>query len=192
MSHHGFMAERTWKLRRTPGEGRRLIVLEACLMSGPMTGEFIKQNPVACRRIEIPENQTLAHLHHAIFRAFDRHDQHMYEFQFGKGPHDPRARRYVLPGMFKNPVPGSKETFAGDVTRTALKSLNLKPGMAFGYWFDYGDDWYHQVNVAGYRRGTPGRRYPRVTRRTGQSPPQYVDWDKEEARSGRGKQAGRA
>ena len=28
-----------------------------------------------------------------------------------------------------------------------LDDLDLKPGRAFGYWFDFGDDWYHQVQV---------------------------------------------
>jgi hypothetical protein len=36
-------------------------------------------------------DQTLEDLHHAIFDAFGRWEQHMYEFQFGKGPMDPKA-----------------------------------------------------------------------------------------------------
>jgi len=26
-----------------------------------------------------------------------------------------------------------------------LDELDLKPERVFGYWFDFGDDWYHQV-----------------------------------------------
>jgi hypothetical protein len=69
---------------------------------------------------------------------------------------------------------------AGDVTRTTIGSLGLKVGEAFGYWFDFGDDWWHQVTVAAIEQDTPHGRLPRVTRRVGASPPQYVDWDDEE------------
>jgi len=51
---------------------------------------------------------------------------------------------------------------------------------AFGYWFDFGDDWWHQINVAAVRVETPEGEYPRVTKRVGRSPPQYPDLDEEE------------
>jgi hypothetical protein len=50
--------------------------------------------------VQIREDQTLEDLHHAIFEAFDRFDEHMYEFQFGNGPNDPKGKRYVLPDTF--------------------------------------------------------------------------------------------
>ncbi len=50
------------------------------------------------RTILICAGQTLETLHKTIFKAFDRFDEHMYEFQIGgRKPHDPKARRYVLP-----------------------------------------------------------------------------------------------
>lgn len=40
-----------------------------------------------------------------IFDAFDREEEHMYEFQpAGKGPMDPKARRYVLPMAMEEPI----------------------------------------------------------------------------------------
>src|SRR3954466_3355001 len=76
----------------------RLYTLEVFLLSGPITEKFAKKNPVVSRTIQMRGDQTLQDLHHAIFDAFDREDEHMYEFQFGKGPMDPEGRRYVLPG----------------------------------------------------------------------------------------------
>jgi len=53
-----------------------------------------------------------------------------------------------------------------------LDDLDLKPGRAFGYWFDFGDDWYHQVQVDRIEQAIPTDTYPRVIRRMGKSPPQ--------------------
>jgi hypothetical protein len=76
--------------------GVSLFTLEVFLISGPVSEEFAKKNPTISRTIQIRGDQTLADLHDAIFDAFDRHDEHMYEFQFGKGPMDPNGKRYAL------------------------------------------------------------------------------------------------
>src|SRR5436853_5681053 len=113
-------------------------------MSGPISEKFAKKNAVISRTIQIRGDQTLEDLHHAIFDAFDREEEHMYEFQFGKGPMDPNGRQYVLPSAFEHPE-GERKPPAGRVDRTTLDSLGLKKGDAFGYWLDFGDDWWHQI-----------------------------------------------
>src|SRR3954471_23354735 len=122
----------------------RLCTLEVFLLSGPITEKFAKKNPVISRTIQIRGDQTLEDLHHAIFDAFGRFDEHLYEFQFGKGPMDPKAPRYVLPSEYEA---GEKNPPAGRVDQTTLESLGLEVGRSFGYWFDFGDDWWHQINV---------------------------------------------
>ena len=162
--------------KRTPAE---IYTLEVCVLTGPMTEEFVEKNRVVSRTIEIRGNQTLEELHHAIFDAFDREDEHMYEFQIGgKRPMDPKARRYVLPGALEAPFQDEKP--AGEVRSTTIGSLGLKVDEAFGSWFDFGDDWWHQINVLAIENHAPRGNCPRVTRRVGESPPQYVDWDAEE------------
>jgi hypothetical protein len=47
-------------------------------------------------------DQTLADLHHALFDAFGRWEEHLYEFQFGKGPMDRQGPRYVLPSALQS------------------------------------------------------------------------------------------
>ena len=154
----------------------RLYTLDVFIISGPITQEFAKKNRVISRTIQVRGHQSLQELHCAIFRAFDREEEHMYEFQIGgKGPYDPKARCYVLPMAMTDPFAEGKP--AGDVTRTTIGSLGLKVGQAFGYWFDFGDDWWHQINVVAIKDGTPPGKYPRATKRVGKSPPQYVDWD---------------
>jgi len=157
----------------------RLYRLEVFIISGPISRRFAKKNKVISRTIEIRGTQTLEELHEAIFLAFDREEEHMYEFQVGgKGPMDPEARRYVLDLYGRGG--GDEEGVAGNVEKTPISSLGLKEGEVFGYWFDFGDDWWHQINVLAIEEKAGKGKYPQVTKRIGKSPPQYVDWDEEE------------
>ncbi len=164
---------------RRAGSNARLYTLEVFIISGPIAKSFAKENKVISRTIQIRGDQTLEDLHYAIFDAFNREEQHMYEFQVGgKGPMDPKARRYVLHADMTDLVSGRKP--AGDVHQTTIESLGLKIRQAFGYWFDFGDDWWHQINVVAIEAKAGRGKFPKVTKRIGESPPQYVDWDKEE------------
>jgi hypothetical protein len=172
------VAKLTAKGRATRAGGReqKLYTLDVSIIGGPMTESFLKKNKVVSRTIQIRGDQTLAELHSAIFEAFDREEEHMYEFQVGgEGPMDPRARRYALPlGMHGEDKP------AGDVKHTAIGSLGLHAADVFGYWFDFGDDWWHQINVVAIEESAARGKFPKVTKRVGKSPPQYADWDEEE------------
>ena len=152
----------------------RLYTLEVFIISGPVTEKFAKKNPVISRTIQIRGDQTLEDLHHAIFDAFGRWEEHMYEFQFGKGPMDPKAPRYVLPSAYEM---GDEQWPAGRVDQTTLDSLGLEVGRSFGYWFDFGDDWWHQINVEAIEDKVSKGKLPKVTKKVGKSPPQYPDED---------------
>jgi hypothetical protein len=152
-----------------------IYTLEVFIIAGPMDKKFVKQNPVISRTIEIRGDQTLEELHNAIFKALNRFDNHLYEFQIGgKGPNDPKARRYGFSSTDDEFMGG---TLAGDVREIVMDELKLKKDEAFGYWFDFGDDWWHQINVLAIEQRTPKGRYPKITNRVGQSPPQYMDVD---------------
>jgi Domain of unknown function (DUF6398)/Plasmid pRiA4b ORF-3-like protein len=153
-----------------------LYVLDVFLIDGPVTEKFVAKNPVVSRTIEIKGSNTLSELHKIIFKAFDRHDEHMYEFQVGgRGPQDPNAKRYGL----KQAIPSDKSTkkLYHDASNTQIASLGLSTEDVFGYWFDFGDDWWHQINVAKIIEKTPSGNYPRIAKRVGASPPQYADFD---------------
>jgi len=165
------------KLHKPTGEGTiQIYTLEVFLLSGPISEKFAKKNPVVSRTIQMRGDQTLEDLHHAIFDAFGRWEEHMYEFQFGKGPMDPKARRYVLPSAFEDQG-GEDNPPAGRVDTTTIGSLGLKVGDRFGYWFDFGDDWWHQINVEAVEDKVPKGKFPKVTKKVGKSPPQYAEED---------------
>jgi hypothetical protein len=144
-----------------------LYVITVFLVSGPIDEKFTRKE--IRRVIEIRGDQTLEELHEAIFQAYNRWEHHAYEFQFGKRPHDPDGPRYGGP----SPKPRKKRD--GNAGTTRIDDLNLKPERVFGYWFDFGDDWYHQVQVDRIEKAIPTVNYPRVIKRVGQSPPQYLD-----------------
>lgn len=149
---------------------RSLYVLEVALLDGPLTEAFIKKNPQVIRTIEIRGDQTLAELHRMIFTAFDREEDHLYEFQLkGAGPNDPNADRYGLAAAMSDGL-------AEDVAKTQIGALGLVAEEMFGYWFDFGDDWWHQVGVLDVTAPQPKIKYPRITHRVGASPPQYADF----------------
>ncbi len=137
-----------------------LYVLNVYLKGGPTGPKFA--NKEISRAIEIRGDQTLEQLHDIIFAAYDRYDEHLYEFQFGKRPMDPAGPKYGI---------GDEDD--GDARETTLDELELKPKRVFGYWFDFGDDWYHQIAVDKIESAIPTVKYPRVIRRVGKSPPQY-------------------
>jgi len=158
---------------------KRIYTLEVTILGGPMTKSFARKNRKISRTIEARGDNTLADLHGAIFKAFDRDDEHLYEFQFGGSrPMDPEARRYGHPMAMVDPF-GEAEGSA-DAESTTLDSLGLAIGDVFGYWFDFGDDWSHQIEVLAIADGAPRGDRPKVTGRVGESPPQYVDWDEME------------
>jgi len=162
----------TSKAKKRPQKKAILYTLEIFLLGGPIPESFAGQ--VISRTIQIRGNQTLEDLHHAIFEAFERFDEHLYEFQFGKGPHDPDGPRYNLGG---NRSGVKKGVPVGCVRETTIDSLKLEEDSAFGYWFDFGDDWMHQINVEAIEDAPPRKRFPKVIAKKGMAPPQYPDLD---------------
>jgi len=90
------MAKRKRRTRGWVLKDDRLFTLEIALIGGPVAEEFADENPVVSRTIEIRGDQMLEDLHYAIFDAFDREDEHLYEFQVGgkgaDGPEGPAVR----------------------------------------------------------------------------------------------------
>ncbi len=148
-----------------------LYILEVNLVDGPLTESFVRKNPRIARTIQIKGAQTLKTLHRSIFQAFNREEEHLYEFQVGgDGPDDPDCQRY-------GPNIEINSDLTGDVAKTSLNALNLVPGEMFGYTFDFGDDWWHVLEVKAIDDQAPRGKYPRITDRVGPSPPQYADFD---------------
>jgi len=83
--------------------------------------------------------------------------------------------RYSTPDPFENYEELSKS--CNNASATTIDSLKLKIGDVFGYWFDFGDDWWHQINVASIKSTPSTGKYPKIIERIGKSPLQQSDID---------------
>lgn len=174
------MKHKARKGRKPPGvQDNRLFTLEVVLTSGLVREEFAARNPVVSRTIQMRGDQTLALLHRVIFEAFDRFDEHLYEFRFEEG--SGKVRRF-LPPMAMSAAFG-KDEGEENANHATIGSLGIEINSAFAYWFDFGDDWWHQVNVVALDEVAPAGKYPRITQRIGESPPQYPDLGEEDEES---------
>jgi len=149
-----------------------VYTLNVFLRQGPLGEEYAEQ--VISRKIEILGHQTLHDLHEVIFDAFDRWEEHLYEFNLGEGPHD-RSAVYFFSGGWD-----AGEKSAGHPQTTTIDSLGLAVGRYFGYVFDMGDYWEHTIEVVDVKEGPAKGSFPRLIEQVGASPPQYPDEDEEE------------
>jgi len=141
------------------------------------------------RRIAIRGNQTLDHLHQAIYAAFDREEEHLYSFYLPPpGSRGGRAAirdavEYACPYSAKTPGPLA-ELFGDEPTKNAAKTrlehLGLERGQRFYYLFDFGDEWWHEITVEQTDAEPEEGRYPRILEKNTPSPPQYPDYDAED------------
>lgn len=162
-----------------PSVLKRIYTFQVSLLSGPVSEAFAEENPEVSRTIQIRGDQTLEDLHDAIFTAFDREDDNMYEFRFGNSALDTEERCYVLPSEFNSKL-SKQKVVAGDVTRTRIDTLNLSMNETFTYWFDFSDDWIHRITVLEAEETIPQGKYPRIIARICESPSQYPEFEDEE------------
>jgi len=158
--------------RPTAAATSRKYTLRVYLTGGPLTEAYEGQE--ISRTIQILGQQTLHDLHRAIFQAFDRFEEHLYEFNLGKGPAD-RTRLYEY-GEYEDGGTGG----GNNPETTTLDALRLRVGRRFGYTFDMGDNWEHVIEVTARDEGPVKGKFPRITGRVGASPPQYPDGDEDE------------
>lgn len=149
----------------------RLYVLSVFLTAGPISDKYARN--IIQRVIEIRGDQTLEQLHQAIFKAYDRWEEHLYEFQFGKRPMDPAGPNIGISDSLAGRKSKSAKPPNRDARTTTLDDMKLDPQRVFGYWFDFGDSWFHQVQVERIEQAISTVDYPRVIKRVGKSPPQY-------------------
>ena len=144
------------------------------LVGGPIDDHHDDQE--ISRQIDVLGHQTLHDLHQAIFEAFDREEDHLYEFNLGESPQD-QSQLYFFQGPW-GLDDDNDET--GDPTATTIDELGLEPGRRFGYVFDMGDNWEHVIDVLRVQTGAGKGPYPKLGKKIGSSPPQYPDFDDED------------
>lgn len=116
--------------------------------------ELLDIEPLIWRRIQVPADYSFWDLHVAIQCAFGWNDSHLHEFQVpgGRWP----ERRFGIPT--ENLV-GERASLPGWQHRVADFLSPQSPRLR--YWYDFGDDWMHEVILEELGDAAPGARYPR-------------------------------
>jgi len=125
----------------------------------------LRDKPDIWRIIDIKGNQMLSSLHKAIFKAFDRFEEHQYSFFLSNKPYD-------MESAYHSQGQDADET-GKLATRIRIDSIALYGGPKFLYLFDYGDEWWHEVDLLSITERVTRASYPKVVKKQGKSPPQY-------------------
>jgi hypothetical protein len=136
------------------------------------------------REIEILGSQTLDDLHRIIFKAFDRFDEHLYSFFMTRKKMTGMTRiydypEYVHPQGLQKSEWGFRRREQYSAKMAKLDDLKLDTGTVFHYLFDFGDEWWHELTIKNIEKEDVKKKYPRITKAQGESPPQYPDEDEE-------------
>lgn len=138
--------------------------------------------PKLYRIIEASENCTFEDLHDVIFDAFNRFDEHLYSFFItGKDTKNIRsiydAPEITHPMNVEDIMGFGRMKKSTDKTRIGDVGLNEKD--VFHYLFDFGDDWWHKIQVQNVNETKSKKKHIKIIKSVGESPPQYPDYDDE-------------
>jgi hypothetical protein len=119
--------------------------------------------PPVWRRLLVPGGTTLARLHDVVQDAMGWTDSHLHQWEVGGR----QGERYGVP----DPDWGLDDV--RDERRIKLSAVAVK-GAKFAYWYDFGDDWWHDVLVEDVRPKARGEQLPRCIAGRRACPPEDV------------------
>ena len=139
--------------------------------------------PRLYRTFEATANATFAALHQAIFDAFERFDPHMYSFFITK--QDTKNTHTILSAP-EITHPENTEDFTGagppkpSAVATTLAAADLAAKDVFHYLFDFGDSWWHRLQVEAVMESPGQASYIKLIDAEGIAPPQYPEYEEDE------------
>ena len=103
------------------------------------------------RRFVVPSDITLDRLHHVVQIVMGWYDCHLHAFVVGKRYY--KSAEVIADNPFDdgNDLPEEEYT---------LESLVSKKGTKLKYWYDFGDDWWHDIVVENTNYTNPDWPYP--------------------------------
>jgi hypothetical protein len=133
----------------------------------------LEDDPTLSREIEIDIRNSLSDLAESIAEAFDFDFDHA----FGFCPHETRRSGKRSQPKYELFAAIGEDTDALSVRKTSVANAFPQVGQTMMFLFDYGDNWQFAIEVIGFGEKAPKARYPRVLRKMGTPPGQYVSWD---------------
>lgn len=124
---------------------------------------LLEIHPPIWRRIQIWEDATLAKLHRTLQIIMGWEDYHLHEFSIGH-------RIYSVP----DPDDDLYERKVIDERRVRLKEAVPRVGTHFGYLYDFGDSWRHDLQLEAIVLPDPEGAYPCCLAGERRTPPEDV------------------
>lgn len=90
--------------------------------------------PAVWRKIEVPSNITLEHLHKVIQAAFGWYDEHLHKFMVGDEDIEPKGRGYAYDADY-------------DAWLASLDEVLPAVDTSFRYLYDFGASWVHTIKL---------------------------------------------
>ncbi|MDT0496676.1 plasmid pRiA4b ORF-3 family protein [Algiphilus sp. W345] len=124
--------------------------------------------PTVSREVLVSSDLRLDRLHEIIQVVMGWEDAHMHEFS--NGVRGPDGLRFGLPQQefFDDPL-------LRDERKGTLAQLAPDKGSKFVYWYDFGDDWFHDISVKAVNESKSGIQVPVCLKAAGACPPEYYD-----------------
>lgn len=98
---------------------------------------LLHSDPLIWRRFQVMDNYRMDRFHQVVQIVMGWDNKHLHEFKFGD-------RRI---GMVLDMMDDFEKEGLEDETQVHLQHLDLHPGHQMIYWYDFGDDWYHQIEL---------------------------------------------
>lgn len=105
---------------------------------------LLHSDPPIWRRFQVTDDYRMDRFHQVVQLVMGWENKHLHEFKFGD-------RRI---GMIFEDMDDFELESLEDENRLFLKDLDLRAGSQLLYWYDFGDDWYHQLEVEQVLDGT--------------------------------------
>lgn len=90
--------------------------------------------PMVWRKVEVPSNISLEHLHKVIQAAFGWFDEHLHKFMVGDDDIEPKGRGYAFDADY-------------DAWKVSLEEVLPAADSSFRYLYDFGASWVHTIKL---------------------------------------------
>ncbi len=136
--------------RRSVKKGRKKVSTKAPAIY-QLKVTICNIDPPIWRRLLVAGDTTLGNLHWILQLGMGWTHSHLHLFKIGDGEYsDPAFDLYDAPGEF------------GDEFRTRLDRAVIGEGARFLYEYDFGDSWWHGIEVERILPAAEGERYPKL------------------------------
>lgn len=114
--------------------------------------------PVVRRKVEVPSNISLEHLHTVIQMAFGWSNEHLHKFMVGDDDIEPKGRGYAYDADY-------------DAWKVSLEEVLPSVGCSIKYLYDFGASWVHTITLESVEDYSDGEKpIERIIERKGACP----------------------